>query len=564
MVLAVSLLMYQRASNIIRHQTSSAHINNLTNIANNIDIVLESLDILGANANLNNDLKTWMTQSPTTDIHAWYITNQNIIRYLYSLSLYHAAVESVYAYSMENGFIFGTGMTRTVSIGDICESQWQSFFCTAGPKRWHHAKNIFELDFKNNNLISTPVDIKNRSMTRTIGVISINIDERYLRRYFEDITFGTTGTVYITDETGMIISHNNPQKIGSQSAVWDELSLQSDKSGSFSHKSFSDTIFLYASSAYTGWKYVGEITVDEINASIISIRDFTIMMSVIALLIATALSFAVSRTIIVPIRKLSCYMERAGKGDLNIHKESPRTDEFGILFDSFNSMVRNSRKLIDELYIQKLIKKDVHLKMVQSQISSHFLYNTLDAIYWTARENQYDEVSSMTKNLSMYLKKSLSEGKEIITISEIAELLSSYVAIQNIRHDSKFTVLFNFDPGVMHCKVLKFLFQPLVENAIIHGGNTLAESQKITITAKPSEAGSLLFQVTDDGKGIEKRKLSEIQKALSEQYYQAEGSFALKNINAMIKLFYGRAYGLSIHSILGEGTEVSIIVPMKD
>ncbi|MDB4867766.1 MAG: histidine kinase, partial [Cohnella sp.] len=171
--------------------------------------------------------------------------------------------------------------------------------------------------------------------------------------------------------------------------------------------------------------------------------------------------------------------------------------------------------------------------------------------------------STMIFGLSKYLRISLSEGKDFVTVQESAELLESYLSIQKVRYQDKFTVNMNImDPTILHCQVLKFVFQPLVENAIYHGLENKKGSGRLDITWR--NIGQILyFEVEDDGIGIETAKLAELTEVLENDEVVGEQNFALRNMNTQIKLNYGKEYGLFIDSTLGVGTKVTLVIPLR-
>ena len=164
-------------------------------------------------------------------------------------------------------------------------------------------------------------------------------------------------------------------------------------------------------------------------------------------------------------------------------------------------MVSRIKELINELYVQKLLEQGLQLKMLGSQINAHFLYNTLDSVHWIARIHKVDDISTMIFGLSKYLRLSLSEGRDEVTSVEIVHLIDSYIMIQKVRYQDKFALHLHVDESLAEYKVFKFIFQPIVENAIYHGLEKKPGKGRLDVSFI-QEGDCLKFIVVDDGAGI--------------------------------------------------------------
>ncbi len=558
-LLSANLALYQRAAFTIREQTITALLNNLHSVMNGIDRTLETLDTFAVSTNLNDDLRAYLATGTDITEYQRYVVTSNLRQLLNEIRFSHTSVDSVYAYSAVSDAVYGTEMIRS-AYGAEMGSPWHALLTGRRVARWTPVRSLPPLDSAGKNLLTSVTPIRNRSMTDLVGVIAINVNERYLRRFFDGIVFGSGAFPFILDAEGVVLSHEAPELVGTR-YVHAELLPDGTPTGHVSLPAGSTAMLLFGTSPYTGWRYAAEISIRELSASIAGVRNFTVLMSVAALLLASIPIVLVSRGIVSPVRRLADHMERAGRGDLSPRLEPDRGDEFGILFRSFNEMVSNASAMIDDLYVQRLLRNEMQLKMIQSQINSHFLYNTLDAIHWTAREHGLDDVCRMTQGLADYLRKNLSDGKESLPLRDVASLLESYVAIQNTRYDGRFAMVMRIDPDLLDLQVLKFLFQPLVENAVTHGYDESRETQRIWIDCAIEDDDTITFTVQDEGPGIAADRLADIQANLAGSDQRTGRGFALKNIHSLIKLYYGAAYGLSISNCEGGGAIVRLAFP---
>jgi two-component system sensor histidine kinase YesM len=259
-------------------------------------------------------------------------------------------------------------------------------------------------------------------------------------------------------------------------------------------------------------------------------------------------------------------MRRAEAGDFDIQFKSGNQDEIGQLGRSFNNMIIEIRKLIDQVYEEQKKKREAELKILQAQIKPHFLYNTLDTIQWMAKERKADDVAVMIIALTNLFRIGLSKGKETISVSEEIEHIKSYLFIQKARYENKLKYEIVVDPEVMQEIVIKLTLQPLVENAIYHGIKERRGEGNIKIEVRKID-DKLCLCVMDNGAGIPADKLIKLQSVLSgTNVNKAEEDlpgFGLFNVHERIRLAYGERYGVQIYSVLGEGTKVEVWYPIR-
>ncbi|QYR19381.1 sensor histidine kinase [Paenibacillus sp. sptzw28] len=392
-----------------------------------------------------------------------------------------------------------------------------------------------------------------------IGVLIMEFDPVTIQSFLSDIDFQVNGSTLLVDSGNAVVSDFNQRNQFRSS-----LTLP-DQAHGVLHNMLGgkEMLTVFDRSRVNDWKLVGMAPVKELVKDSGEIGLYTLYLVLGFMAVSILLALIVARQMYKPVKMLLQSMRRVREGDFEVQISEGRKDEFGILFLGFNVMVSRIKSLIDEVYIQKLLKKETQLKMMSSQINAHFLYNTLDSIHWISRIYKADEISTMIFGLSKYLRISLSEGKEFVTVKEVSELLESYLQIQKVRYQDKFTVHMEIDPSLHYDRVLKYIFQPLVENAIYHGIEKKKEKGRLDIVWRRKGSAASCFEITDDGIGIHPGKLEEIREVLENEEMLGEHNFALKNINSQIKLAYGKEYGLTIESEYGRSTKVSLTIPLK-
>ncbi|MCY6355615.1 sensor histidine kinase [Clostridium sp. ZS2-4] len=267
-----------------------------------------------------------------------------------------------------------------------------------------------------------------------------------------------------------------------------------------------------------------------------------IFLGVFAIIVSLGLSKSISK----PVNELSRLMRKVEKGDLNVNFSIKSNDEIGELGKSFNKMVREIDKLIEEVYIKQYLLKEAEYKNLKAQVNPHFLYNTLESIKWMAKLGENDGVVKMTTSLGKFLRYSISKKGDVVTVKEDIDQINNYLTIQKIRYGEKFGVSFEIEEEILEQKILKLLLQPLVENAIIHGLEPKLEKGELWIKGYKSEK-NICFEIIDDGIGIKNKST------------KGEG-IGMNNVDRRVKLHYGEEYGVYLDRIYDK-TYVKLILP---
>ncbi|MFD1175951.1 sensor histidine kinase [Paenibacillus puldeungensis] len=327
-------------------------------------------------------------------------------------------------------------------------------------------------------------------------------------------------------------------------------------------------------SDYSSWRLTLIQPKRELYKETDQLRLFTITIIGLSILLAFIISWVVYSGIASPVLKLSKGMKRLSRGELNTLVDTSRKDEFGFLIQSFNKMAMVQKHLIEDHYEQQLRLKTTELKFLQSQINPHFLYNTLDSIYWMAKNYDAAEISEMVMNLSKFFRLSLNKGRQLFTMEESIAHLHYYLRIQQLRFMDNFRVEYRISEDSKQIPLLKLLLQPLVENAIIHGMEGRSSGGVVIISSWVDQGNTVMIRVQDNGPGIEAERLIYIQQELDNTDYHrvpvysvdeenAKDLFGLRNVLSRMKLYYGEESKLIVQSAAGEGTAVTISIPLE-
>ena len=220
-----------------------------------------------------------------------------------------------------------------------------------------------------------------------------------------------------------------------------------------------------------------------------------------------------------------------------------------------------------------LLRQEARLAELQSQINPHFLYNTLESIRGFALMKDETEIAKMIESLAILFRNNTRKIGMLVSFYDELESIENYIFIQKFRFQNKFTFQMDIEPDadIMKCKVPNFLLQPIIENAIYHGLETISKKGEIILKAYHTQS-RLMIQINDNGCGIPDKKLKELNRVLNsnidlthiESKKDIHTGIGLVNINQRIKLQYGELYGISVASTEKIGTQVDITLPYTE
>jgi two-component system sensor histidine kinase YesM len=307
-----------------------------------------------------------------------------------------------------------------------------------------------------------------------------------------------------------------------------------------------------------GWKLVQFTPQTELWTQLGGIRNQSVLWLFGWFLLFTVVFIYFMIRLTKPLKQLVSSMNRLGSGDFHSYVAIEGKDEFTILGNHFNHMLDRLQQLIMNLSEEQKRKEEAKLQTLQAQINPHFLFNTLNSIKWMAMLSGAKHVSQMITKLGKLLQYTMKVGEEFVTLEDEITHLESYLDLQKIRFNDNILIQFHIPTELKHYSVLKFILQPIVENSIIHG-----QKMPLNIEICASlEGDSLLIKVKDNGNGISEERLEELRTQLSQDHARYSG-IGIYNVNERIKMHFSKTYGIEMESLLGEGTVVTVKLPLQ-
>ena len=313
----------------------------------------------------------------------------------------------------------------------------------------------------------------------------------------------------------------------------------------------------------TDWYMISLIPRDQITGighSVVS--NFVITYGMIALF-ALFIAYKLSESIADRIIGVALQMETIRKGRPEpLELSDAGNDEIGVLSGTYNYMTAEINQLMD--YEEKAAKelRNAEFRALQAQINPHFLYNTLDMINWLSQSGQSEKVTEAIQVLTRFYRLTLGSRDLISTVQDEVTHVTLYMQLQNMRYNNCAEFIADVPPELDSFSIPRLTFQPIVENALLHGIMIKEEKKGTILLTGWKEGNDIVFVISDDGAGIPPEKLDSL---LDEQTQAAVGSssrhIGVSNTNLRLKSLYGSKYGLSFTSVPGQGTEVTVRIP---
>lgn len=385
-----------------------------------------------------------------------------------------------------------------------------------------------------------------------LGYLMLDVTNEYLQQIITSQSRPSIGTVryLITSKQGHVV-YNDSQYLLNNAFMG--LSLQQEKITLDNELMYKENFVLESVDPTYDIYFYGIVFRDVFTDNTGLFTPVLITIVLVLSILSGFIGYVLSKRIVKPIIDLSETMKDIRSGDVVIEHPKKRENEMDEIRYQFMDMMERIRiyHAID-LEKQDLLRR-TEIKSLQSQINPHFLYNTLDSIKWMAKLKQYDAIPQIVAELGELLQRGMDVEETIVSVADEVSLVSSYIYLQKIRYQDRFDYILDVDPDMLDYEIPKFILQPLVENAIIHGIEELAEKGIIEIRGWSDEE-RLYFSVRDTGKGFDFNVHEYIEQNKLE-------SIGLSNVNRRLELHYGTEFGLLFESSRIQGALILISIP---
>lgn len=404
---------------------------------------------------------------------------------------------------------------------------------------------------------------------KEIGLYVFKINPNSIFSALKNLSANTENNMYIMDSSGNMLYEYKYFDIESKSFN-DRLLTIKNTPDFIKVKAGGDQVYVHSTTiGPEAFKLITCVSSRFILKEVNKLSKFLFLLVLMTVPILIVLINYFQMDIIMPLNVLVGKMKNIERGEFGATIDMKREDELGYVFKTFNKMSTQIKVLIDSVYREQLALKEEEIRALQAQINPHFLYNTLEAINWKARIHKVPDISDMVTALSYIMEANMNRSNEkLVTLKNEIEYIHNYRFIIIKRFNEKFKFIINVPEEVLSYKVPKLIILPVLENSVYHGLE-MKRGEGIIELSIAVENNQLIITVKDNGAGIDPITLKAIEESLNfdadnieEHNKKAITNIGLFNVHKRIRLLYGNQYGITISSVVGEGTNVDIVMPL--
>ncbi|EOH87430.1 cache domain-containing sensor histidine kinase [Enterococcus villorum] len=376
------------------------------------------------------------------------------------------------------------------------------------------------------------------------AVIAITSDE--FANLFNDTIHSEISKIYLVNDSNEIIASNETSLIGNKTDLLKDLT--SNETKTIGHNRLTRVPLYRQNSAL-----ISKIDIHSLTNQMGVVFPI-ILFNFITVIIVGSVVFSSmnhqTKSIYALIHSLKHIKNIPNRTQINVQG----TYETKILGTTINQLLTT----IDENYMISIEnekkKRKLEIQTMQAQIHPHFIYNTLTSLKFLIWQKENQKAINGIDNFIDLLRSTIGKKDELITVKEELKSVKSYVNILTLRYGEDISTRFMIPDELLFYKVPNMMIQPIIENAYMYA----FQNKKvgfITLFGKMNK-NQLFFEIVDNGDGFDTNK-----KENGKDYFSGIG---IKNVNERIQLLYGQDYGVHIHSIIGSGTTVTIVLPLLE
>lgn len=466
----------------------------------------------------------------------------------------------------DNGIIYGYDRMEIELLNPIISDLHQNYYKdqvfedNQGLKgKWVSTEFLDRRGTKEYYVYSYGKQVTDWYVNRQVGTGIVSIEERVLGEICENAQISDdkdTNFLFITDKDENIISFYDEKFIGeNMSKLLGKRETEYIKIKNDNYLVFQEEI------SSTQWQLVSVLNVkyiyDKLNDIQKIIRVISLILGVLVILLVAYGSRKMSKY----IKDILHTMNKVQGGKLSAKVPIPQGEknEISQIATHFNIMMNTVNEQMNMVKESGERKKEAEIRALEAQINPHFVYNTLDSINWLAIENDQKEISNMLSQFAQILRYQIQKSNKIVTIQEELGYLEKYLYLQKVRFMDNFEYVIECQETVKSCRINKMIFQPFIENAILHGVADMESGGLISIRIQNADAGHLLFAVSDNGHGMTEEQIRTIFKDRT----NPGNSIGVLNVLARLDLYYGTDYEIDVQSYIGKGTTITTRIPKR-
>ena len=551
--IALSIMFYSNTLKNIREEITLENSYIFDNSVNIIDRTLMEVDTLTSSLASNESTQLYTINNVSTD------SFKTISRLAKTLPIIYRYIDSIYIYSEPTDTVIMDN--NSIPLSDLSDTDWiNAYRAVTSPKGTIIPRS------KNNvypQLITIIKPIYVADEKKGAIIMNINAQSIYnsmlYQHYKDDRLFfliNADNKIIISSELSYFNTY--PDDIGLNT-----LTIESNPKNSVYEINDKNYVVLSGDSTISDYKYISAYPLELYEHKLSTMKLQIIGILLLLMIIIFILAYVASVRSYSPLNEIISFLDNSQPPADSIEEEDK--NELMYIINSIQTHINDKTKMAEILEERMKLLRKSQYDMLQTQINPHFLYNTLETINWMAynMSNSENPVSKSLINLASFFRNTLTSGYFVSIENEI-KYTNEYVNILALRYGDLFDIEWDIDESILSYTIIKICLQPIIENAVYHGIKQKNDKGLIKIKGLCDDNNIILI-VSDDGVGIEKDDLDELNKTLSETSFTNEKShIGLSNVNQRIKIIFGDSYGIHVESTVGVGTDVYVTIPKKE
>lgn len=551
--IVLSIMFYSNTLKNIREEITLENSYMFDNSVNIIDRTLMEVDTLSSSLASNESTQLYTINNVSTD------SFKTISRLAKTLPIIYRYIDSIYIYSEQTDTVIMDN--NSIPLSDLSDTDWiNAYRAVTSPKGTIIPRS------KNNvypQLITIIKPIYVADEKKGAIIMNINAQSIYNSMLYQQYKDGRLFFLVNADNKIIISSelsyfNTYPDDIGLNT-----LTIESNPKNSVYEINDKNYVVLSGDSAISDYKYISAYPLELYEHKLSTMKLQIIGILLLLMIIIFILAYVASVRSYSPLNEIISFLDNSQPPADSIEEEDK--NELMYIINSIQTHINDKTKMAEILEERMKLLRKSQYDMLQTQINPHFLYNTLETINWMAynMSNSENPVSKSLINLASFFRNTLTSGYFVSIENEI-KYTKEYVNILALRYGDLFDIEWDIDESILSYTIIKICLQPIIENAVYHGIKQKNDKGLIKIKGLCDDNNIILI-VSDDGVGIEKDALDELNKTLSETSFTNEKShIGLSNVNQRIKIIFGDSYGIHVESTVGVGTDVYVTIPKKE
>ena len=548
--IVLSIMFYSNTLKNIREEIALENSYIFDNSVNIIDRTLMEVDTLSSSLASK---QLYTINNVSTD------SFKTISRLAKTLPIIYRYIDSIYIYSEPTDTVIMDN--NSIPLSDLSDTDWISaYHAVTSPKGTIIPRS------KNNvypQLITIIKPIYVADEKKGAIIMNINTQSIYNSMLYQQYKDGRLFFLVNADNKIIISSelsyfNTYPDNIGPNT-----LTIESNPKNSVYEINDKNYVVLSGDSSISDYKYISAYPLELYEHKLSTMKLQIIGILLLLMIIIFILAYVASVRSYSPLNEIISFLDNSQPPADSIEEEDK--NELMYIINSIQTHINDKTKMAEILEERMKLLRKSQYDMLQTQINPHFLYNTLETINWMAynMSNSENPVSKSLINLASFFRNTLTSGYFVSIENEI-KYTKEYVNILALRYGDLFDIEWDIDESILSYTIIKICLQPIIENAVYHGIKQKNDKGLIKIKGLCDDNNIILI-VSDDGIGIEKDALDELNKTLSETSFTNEKShIGLSNVNQRIKIIFGDSYGIHVESTVGVGTDVYVTIPKKE